>query len=357
MNRRSAVVGLLAMTGARNVFAADDIMEIRDTGHWFFGRDTQLAVSKAGHYRLMDDLWLDGTYYPMSPEGPKLKSRDSIIFMIAANDVTVDFNGYKLGGDANIAASIATPDYYRPGDFSRRDTQPSRITLRNGIINPQRGNGVVLFDGIEPSLVVLSDYQNANSTRARDEEQARQFDELHRLGWQQDKTQLLTSADRYPRRDIVIESMQITSCYSAIEIQGAGTVIRNSVIKTDSNSALVLHGPGARIENNLIVVDCQRGVRESCKPADAPIRLRMGDGAVIRNNVFVLSGATHQRIVSVFDTAGSITLEGNTFIGLDKLEDAVSVQSGTAPQLTARNNLLDNGIVSKLWSRYARRQR
>jgi Right handed beta helix region len=357
MNRRSAVAGLLLMIGMQRLPAADNVTEIRDTGHWFFGRDTRLTVSKPGHYRLMGDLWLDGTYFPVSPEGPALKDQDSVILMIETSDVTMDFNGHQLGGDAGIAASIATPELFSSRDFSRRDTQPSRITLRNGIVDAERGSGRILFDGVEPSLVVLSDHQNVNSTPVRDAEHAKLRDELNRRGLQWDSQKRLSSADRYPRRDIVIENMRITTAGAAIEIQGAGTVIRNSVIKTDSNSALVLHGPGARIENNLIVVDCQRGVRESCKPADAPIRLRMGDGAVIRNNVFVLSGATHQRIVSVFDTAGSITLEGNTFIGLDKLEDAVSVQSGTAPQLTARNNLLDNGIVSKLWSRYARRQR
>jgi Right handed beta helix region len=178
-----------------------------------------------------------------------------------------------------------------------------------------------------------------------------------RSWWQQDSPKLLTSAGRDPRRDIVIDNVQIAARSSAFMVQGAGTVIRNCVINSDVNSALWVHGPGAHIENNLIIVDCQRGVRESCKPADAPIRLRMGDGAVIRNNVIVLPGATHQRIVRVFDTARSVTLEGNTFIRLNKLEDAVSVQSGSSPQLTARNNRLDNGIVIKLWSRYARRQR
>jgi hypothetical protein len=106
----------------------------------------------------------------------------------------------------------------------------------------------------------------------------------------------------------------------------------------------------------LLVVDCDHKRKSSCAPADAPIRLRMADGAIIRNNVIVLSGTTPQRILSIFDTTGTITLEGNTFVGLERLEDAVSVQSGPAPRLVMRNNRIDNSPFSKFWARYGKRR-
>ena len=124
------------------------------------------------------------------------------------------------------------------------------------------------------------------------------------------------------------------------------------MIETDSGTALWLYGPNAVVENNTIIVHCLskpmglQGVAR-CNEMDAPIRLMHGDGAVIRNNRFVLRGKAHQRVLSLFDT-GAFTFEGNTFVGLEDAGQAVKAFSGTVQTKTTVPNRVDNSLSAKL---------
>ena len=127
--------------------------------------------------------------------------------------------------------------------------------------------------------------------------------------------------------------MKIRTQDYAVVLQGGASVVRNSVIETDSGSSLWVYGPNAIVENNTFIVHCidrpmsRQGVSH-CDAMDAPIRLMHGDGAIIRNNTFVLRDSANLRALSIFDT-GHITFEGNTVVGLKKPAEAVSAFSGS----------------------------
>jgi hypothetical protein len=118
--------------------------------------------------------------------------------------------------------------------------------------------------------------------------------------------------------------MNIRTAGSAIAVEGAGTIIRNSTIEVDAGTAIWIYGPNAIIENNTIVVNGSGLVLE----ADAPIRLFHGDGALIRNNRIVVKGRTNRFVVTTFRT-GRFKLENNLIFGVNAENGVAKAFLGT----------------------------
>jgi hypothetical protein len=108
------------------------------------------------------------------------------------------------------------------------------------------------------------------------------------------------------------------------------------------------------LEDNTIIVHCFETKRvteglATCRELDAPIRLMHGDGAVIRNNRFILKGNAHQRVISVFET-GAFTFENNTIVGLRNIDSIAKAFTGEL-RMTGARNQLDNSpwAILKSW--------
>jgi hypothetical protein len=177
-------------------------------------------------------------------------------------------------------------------------------------------------------------------------EMAERFQSLH-LSILHDQTKLRPkSSAEYQQRDLHLENLHIFvrgipkgagSGGGTINIQGAGTIIRNCVLETNDGNAIWIFGPNAIIENNTIIVHGTNRLRE----ADAPIRLIHADGAIIRNNKIVIKDEEHHRAISTFDT-GAITVEGNTFYGMTPKDDIAKAFLGTL-QMSGDNNHFESG--------------
>lgn len=333
------------------------------------GTPRRIVIDKPGNYCLTQSIHIDGQYWPVTPEGHKLFSDDTVIMELKADDITLDFQGHSATSDARLNVGITTP---RGPDHEAAllpkklpAIVPKNLTIKNGTIRVSRHGMALEVYGIGPQEVLANIV-----TDATEEEFAAMF--VGRTGgtqgldpqvmpqWIADENReradlrktFMPNAVAYPIRNLHIENMRIRSQDYAVVLQGAGTVIRDSVIESDSGTALWLYGPNATIENNVFIVHCLSKKqslqgRSQCQEMDAPIRLMHGDGAIIRNNRFVLKENAHKRVISLFDT-GAITVEGNTYTGLDTLQQAIQSFRGPGEVTGSTINRVDNSPWAKL---------
>jgi hypothetical protein len=293
-----------------------------------------IHLSQAGTYCLKADLKIDDRnwFFPDGPSGRPYEAVD-----IDGDNITFDLQEHAIRtGDVSLGIRIenAGSTTYEPGQQPR---QPRQVVIRNGKLKTTASVGI--RSGYY-ELSVLSDMghplETVQTTGMSKDALAKESIFRQRLREEIFHNQLalrpLRAAD-YQQRGVRIENMHINARYSkkvsssaragAINIQGAGTVIRNCVIETDGSTALWLFGPNAVIENNTIIVHGASPVRE----ADAPIRLHHGDGAIVRNNRIVIKDGANRRGLSVFDT-GAITVEKNTFYGMTEKDEVARAFTG-----------------------------
>lgn len=294
-----------------------------------------IHLSRAGTYCLKADLKIADRhwFFPDGPSGLPYEAVD-----IEGDNIIFDLREHSVhAGNASLGIRIenAGPANYEPGQQPR---QPQQVVIRNGKLDTTASVGI--RSGFY-ELSVPSDMGHpleiVQTTGMSKDQLAKSFARHQQLGEEIFHSQLalrpVRAAD-YQQRSIRIENIHINARYSkkissrardgAINIQGAGTIIRNCVIETDGSTALWLFGPNAVIENNTIIVHGASPVRE----ADAPIRLHHGDGALIRNNRIVIKDGANRRGISVFDT-GAITVEKNTFYGMTEKDDVAKAFTGS----------------------------
>lgn len=275
-----------------------------------------IVLRASGTYCLSNDLRIEkGWNLPDAHS-----SRPDKALVIAADDVVLDLQRHAIDA-GNKAAGITMSN--------ERQSEPQRVTIRNGTLRTERSVGVDAGFG---SISIASD---------RDFFGTPQWSGDYERFMRNTLQSRPSGPSGYLRRDIRIEHMRIDArdrkstpeaSPGAINIQGAGTVIRDCVIETNAGTAIWIFGPDAVIENNTIIVHGEGKLRE----ADAPIRLHAGDGAVIRNNRFIIKGAVHHRGIAVFDT-GPVTVDNNTFYGMTERDGIAKAYTGTL-QLKASGN-------------------
>ena len=280
-----------------------------------------IVLRASGNYCLANDLRIEkGWNLPDAHS-----SRPDKALVIAADDVVLDLQGHTIDA-GNKASGITIPQERKP--------EPQRVTIRNGTLRAGRSIGVDAGFG---SLSIASDREYYGTP---------QWSGTYERLVRNTLLSRPSGASDYPRRSIRIEHMRIDARDrsptpearpGAINIQGAGTVIRDCVIETNAGTAIWIFGPDAVIENNTIIVHGDDPLRE----ADAPIRLHAADGAVIRNNRFIIKGAAHHRGIAVFDT-GPVTVDNNTFYGMTEQDDVAKAYTGTL-QLKASGNRFEPG--------------
>lgn len=272
----------------------------------------KLVLEQGGQYCLARDLQIERRWN--LPDAVSRLPKESLV--IAADRVTLDLQGHTIqAGNKSRGIKIGN-------EIEDRNAKgPQQITLRNGALDSEIAAGI---DAGFDALSIPSDREFFGTSH-----------------WSSDYTRFVEWRMRarpagpsgYRQRDIRIENMRIDARDrrptpdarpGAITIQGAGTVIRNCVIETNAGTAIWIFGPDAIIENNTIIVHGDAPLRE----ADAPIRLHHADGAVIRNNRFIIKGNAHQRGISVFDT-GPVTVENNIFYGMTAKDDVARAFTGT----------------------------
>jgi hypothetical protein len=132
----------------------------------------------------------------------------------------------------------------------------------------------------------------------------------------------------YDNENYVIENMTIHAGGRAIAIGGANTVLRNNTLEVDGHTAVVLYGPNALIEGNTFIVHLDQAIPLPTLPAI--IKLRDADGAVIRNNRYIVKPSfpwnrKAQAAINLLES-NNVLIENNTLEGVEMLvrKDAAS---------------------------------
>ncbi len=291
------------------------------------------AIRASGHYCLKENIFVRWNYGWL---GAGVQYSSDSVVTIFASDVTLNLEGYTISGKGGLHAAVDT--IYDPNGLPVQDL-PMNITIRNGMIRVEKdGAGVAILGmGGNPGIDIAADLSDAWKIR-----DGRSFDKSDRFNDDLAISSFLTDENLpqpnkpadYTSRHITIEHLNIVvkKDRPAISIQGAGTIIKNNIIEVNGSHALWLGGPNALVENNIFIVN---GITPPVT-ADAIIRLKHGDGAIIRNNTFVLKGKANKRLISTFVTS-SLIFENNNVYGMRKNEPIARSFSGSL-QIREKNN-------------------
>jgi hypothetical protein len=341
---------LLAIAcGARGASSCQPLMQRTNS-------DSQVqdhGLTRPGHYCLKEDIFVKG--HRSLAEGGRVFNVSKVIVNIAANEVVLDLNGRAAWSDGRLEAGIETTlaDKHVPIKNSPRD-----ITVRNGSLRLERSGIGIRFSGLggldsdKWPRALASDYGEARASSTTTGDELKRWVEQAKEGDQRRVSRLWDLLPKipgeYPVRNLRIENMRIRTQASAAVLQGARSVIRDSVIEVAAGTALWIYGPGAVIENNTIVVHGKAPGPDPLLEADAPIRLIHADGAVIRNNRIVAADAAHKRAISLFDT-GSITVESNRFEGMSQTDEWAKAFRGRADVRAQGNTFGPVGPIHPPW--------
>jgi Right handed beta helix region len=266
------------------------------------------VITRSGSYCLSNDLHVRGEHVWWNWEGKSHFSDGNYVLVVAADEVTVDLQGKTISSDAaDVLAGVLGSSDQQPGRENpatlrfariRWDAAPKKITLKNGTIdvrkpsrNYLRGIGVLFATGAEWFAHEFSS-SNVNIDIKRflffeeDFFLPSDLKERYRSNQRRGRFSYLP-ADRksYPNRQITLENLTIRSPDYGVVVMGAGTVIRDCTIETDSSVGIWSFGAGAVIENNKITVRRDERLAREFLPTDAAIVLQDGHDSVVRGNV------------------------------------------------------------------------
>lgn len=331
-----------------------------------------VVITQPGHYCL-DDNWFVKNRFKLDIEGGRYRSDDDVLLLLAADNIVLDLQQHSVGTDSWLSAietpeqgpentgyhdvqpelihlpMIDDPDYpNNPHHRFRKLPIPMNLTIRNGTVRVKYREELSLdkvgiriaglgglYHDVQPVAVAEDSGMPrfSSTTVGKDLENAQKsFSEINANILIKLNKKRIQTPSAYPKRNVLIENMKVTTRGIGIVVEGANTTIRNSVIEADAGTAIWIYGPNAVIENNTIIVHGTRKLLE----ADAPIRLQQADGAIIRNNRIIIKDKAHKRGISTFDT-GAFTLQNNTFYGITS-KDALARSFIGKLQMNAKNN-------------------
>ena len=287
-------------------------------------------------------LTVEGQYNRFA-HGSKYFSEDDIVLLIAADNITLDFRGHLVNSRANFVP-VVKGARVSEGDADRGNVFGSKYSLENwdGFFKNttvKNGRAEMKFNGT--GIYFPGDaYRYVDELRDRlNQKPIEPF-----RGLTIDQKRKVHYSAYNVDRNIVIDTMNIRSKDPGILIQGGRTVIRNSVIETDSATGILVFGSNAIIEGNTIIVHNEESSwwdDYGVVKRGAPIRLVYADGAIIRNNRIIMKGFAKGAAVSITDSK-SVRFENNRIYGMDSDAPLAATYDG-AEQPRATNTTFEPG--------------
>jgi Right handed beta helix region len=294
--------------------------------------DSSLFIDSPGTYCLTRNRRVDGHF---SLYASHVVSDSHDLLIIASDDVTLDLRGYKLTTDANLFnAGIKNPVGKEQLQFPGKRLVKN-ISIKNGTLSLERAGAGIQFAGYTNTAIrysgsdaTLNIYEARPDVGTLGEYLGTPIDDSlkdFRLSeYRLIEQSLPKSFASYSNRRILIENMKIKSAGTGIHVEGAGTVIRNNIIETESGVGIWILGPNALIENNTIIVHGRYllPIDYEHNTGDGAIRLRHGDGAIIRNNRIIFKDIASRRAVTTINT-GEFEFSKNVIEGAGNAKDLV----------------------------------
>lgn len=135
--------------------------------------------------------------------------------------------------------------------------------------------------------------------------------------------------DYKPSTNFHLENLKIMSGGRGVILVGADNSLRNSTVEVDGTIAAYLYGPRTVIEGNTFIVHLERNDTDTLP---AILKLRDADGAIIRNNRFIVKTRFGRKkapaAINLLESK-NVTIENNTIEGAETFlrKDAESTTS------------------------------
>jgi Right handed beta helix region len=247
------------------------------------------VLDQPGSYCMKRDLVVEGTYNWLAWEGRRYHSASRYALVLGASDVVVDLGGKSVRSNAaslfaGVLGSVVSKPLVQSGsnwsdrvnsiDWSKANRN---VTIKNGSIDLEFAS--YKADNNPLGILLATDREWYAFPEIASEQE---------LLFRGDFGYLPRDRNNYPNRKITLENLTIRTPGYGIAVFGAGTVIRNCTIVTESGVGIWSFGGGAVIENNTITVRRNKRLGKTFLPTDAAIVLQDGDNSIVRNNVMHL---------------------------------------------------------------------
>ncbi len=265
----------------------------------------------------------------------KPMTSDLRLLSILVGSVDLDFQGYSL-----ISTEVKRRAIYglQPMATIRGpEKNPLRkITIHSGQINNEGGSSGIEIPESLPYRGVISDFQPRFGPYTFD-----------RLRWKTSSGDLGSTGpeeyllhyndrkadiDRFINSENQIRQMTVRSSKVAVAIAGPQTRIIDSKISVlQGYAATYLRGKAPVIENSILIFKGKAPFETS-----APLKLHFADGAIVRNNIFIIedSDLPADQAISIIRSSG-VVIENNRFYGGEQAVRVFDAES----EYTSRDNV------------------
>ncbi len=254
---------------------------------------------------------------------------------ILVGAVEIDFRGFSLvSTEVKRRAIYGLQTKRNNGRFEEAPLR--RITIHSGLINTEGGSSGIEIPESLPYRAVVSDFQPRFG--------AYTFD---RLLWVTSSGRIVThdpakyllhyndrkaDIDRFINSENQIRQMTVRSSKVAVAIAGPQTRIIDSKISVlQGYAATYLRGKAPVIENSILIFKGKAPFETS-----APLKLHFADGAIVRNNIFIIedSDLPADQAISIIRSSG-VVIENNRFYGGEQAVRVFDAES----EYTSRDNV------------------
>jgi Right handed beta helix region len=265
------------------------------------------VLTQPGSYCMTRDLIVRVFYNSLVWEGSNYRAESKFALVLGSGDVIVDLQGNSIRSNVGaflsgvLGSVVASYSGLEPGkariesiDWNKAN---KNVVIKNGTIEltaPPPGPIGILLATDREAFGVPDNYNEP------------------RFLFRSDFSYLPKDREAYPNRKITLENLTIRAPGYGIAVFGAGTVIRNCTIVTESGVGIWSFGGGAVIENNTITVRRNKRLTKTFLPTDAAIVLQDGHDSIVRNNVMHL-GSEGLGISLV--NSGNVSMSGNVSKG------------------------------------------
>lgn len=216
--------------------------------------------------------------------------------------------------------------------ISRAGALPHHLSVRNGEVRTPGPLGVGVYLGFHKDFALTTDlYARAYDPLPEDQHpmsDQRPFDPDKKIGF-------INPWNYRPETHFLVDHLHIQSGGRGVIMVGAHNVLRNSVIEVDSDTAAYLYGPGSIVEGNTFIVHL-----DPAHPSTLPaaLKLRDADGAVIRNNRFIVEAGNGKMAEAAINLLASkhVVLEGNRIENTRQLVRADAQSTTVGPDASNR---------------------
>jgi hypothetical protein len=217
------------------------------------------------------------------------------------------------------------------------DDFPQHMSVRNGVIKTPGPSGVGVYLGFHKSFD-LSTRAYASAYEVMPEDQRPMGDQRpYETG---KKISFIHPWNYQPETYYSLDNLQVVSGGRGVIMVGANNVLRNSTIEVDSDTAVYLYGPNTLVEGNTFIVHLNPA---NASELPAALKLRDADGAIIRNNRFIVKSSNGRQAASAINLLASkgVLIENNVMENTHQLvrkdAESTTVERSNEPRASAGN--------------------